>query len=321
MSESDRLYRYNALFANRRLVTRSEILNTLEISEATFKRDLAKLRDQMNTPIVFDREAGGYRLESGSGLVELPGVRFSPQELLALLTVHQLLDDLQPGLLGPKLAPLRERLDEMLHRQGLNPNRVSERVRVVHAGKRRLPLQCFETVAQATLERKRLHITHHNRERDERVEREISPQQLVHYRDNWYVDARCHLRRDIRCFGIDAIEQAQMLDTPADEVDTRALRKSMSASYGIFGGTPKDWAKIRFSPSRALWVRHEEWHPDQRSRLLRDGSLELEVPYSDEREMLADVLRHGPDAQLLGPAGLKRQYRALLAQMAQQAQA
>lgn len=315
MSEADRLYRYNEIFAGRRLVTRDELLHKFEISPATLKRDLAKLRDQMNVPIVFDRDAGGYRLDSASGLVELPGVRFSPQELLALLTVHNLLDQLQPGLLGPKLAPLRERLNDMLRKQGLEPDRVTERVRVVHAGKRQVPPQCFEVVAQATLERKRLRIVHHNRQRDERTERDISPQQLVHYRDNWYVDARCHLRRDIRCFGIDAIDSAVLLEQDADEVDTRELRSAMSASYGIFGGAPKDWAKIRFSRQRALWVRHEQWHPEQRQRLNEDGTLDLELPYSDEREMLGDVLRFGPDAQVLGPVSLKRQHRALVSRM------
>jgi predicted DNA-binding transcriptional regulator YafY len=37
------------------------------------------------------------------------------------------------------------------------------------------------------------------------TEREVSPQRLVHYRDNWYLDAWCHLREDVRSFSIDAI--------------------------------------------------------------------------------------------------------------------
>lgn len=312
MSESSRLYKYQQLFKARRVVSAQDLRDSLEISAATLKRDLAKLRDQMNTPIVYDRDAGGYRIDNASGLVELPGVHFSHEELLGLMTLHGLLEQLQPGLLGPKLAPLRERLDDMLRKQGLEPGTVSERVRVVHAGKREVPLHCFEAVAQATLQRKRLRIVHHNRERNERVPRDISPQQLVHYRDNWYVDARCHLRRDIRCFGIDAIESAEVLDIEADEVDPKALRRSMSASYGIFGGAPKDWAKIRFSPKRSLWVQHEQWHPEQRRWVLKDGSIELEVPYSDEREMLADVLRFGADAQVIGPQALRRQYRAVI---------
>ena len=63
MSEIDRLYAYKTLLRGRRAVPRSEILSRMEISLATFKRDLAKLRDRLNTPIVFDRDLGGYRLD------------------------------------------------------------------------------------------------------------------------------------------------------------------------------------------------------------------------------------------------------------------
>jgi predicted DNA-binding transcriptional regulator YafY len=35
-----------------------------EISLATFKRDIAKMRDRLGTPIVFDKDLGGYRLEA-----------------------------------------------------------------------------------------------------------------------------------------------------------------------------------------------------------------------------------------------------------------
>lgn len=49
MSEIDRLYRYKTLLSHRRAMPREDILAALEISPATFKRDLAKLRDRLGT--------------------------------------------------------------------------------------------------------------------------------------------------------------------------------------------------------------------------------------------------------------------------------
>ena len=74
-------------------------------------------------------------------------------------------------------------------------------------------MKAFETVALATISRKCLRITH-LRERGEKVTRTISPQQLVDYRDNWYVDAWCHLRKGFRSFGVDAIEEVEILSEP-----------------------------------------------------------------------------------------------------------
>ena len=94
MSEVARLYRYKSLLVNRRAVSAADLMAALEISPATFKRDLAKLRDQLRVPIVFDRDLGGYRLEQGHTDSELQGLWFSPQEVLALLTIEQMLTQL-----------------------------------------------------------------------------------------------------------------------------------------------------------------------------------------------------------------------------------
>ena len=305
MSEIDRLYSYRTLLTGRRAVPRDEILSKLEISQATFKRDLAKLRDRLNIPVVFDRDLGGYRLDNTDTRQELPGLWFSQDEILALLTIQNMLEQLEPGLLGPKLKPLQQRLDDMLTGQGLSAETLLQRVRLVHAGKRRLKLKCFELVAKATLERKQITISHFNRQTGKTVERTISPQQLVHYRDNWYVDAWCHLRKEVRSFAVDAITECEQLDVDAKELDADQLRSSMQSGYGIFGGAVKGWAKLKFTPERARWVKHEEWHPDQKGHEESDGSYVLEIPYSDEREILGDILRHGPETKVISPSTLR----------------
>lgn len=315
MSEIDRLYQYKSLLSSRRVMSREDILHKLEISLATFKRDIAKLRDRLHTPIVFDRDLGGYRLEQTDS-TELPGMWFSQDEMLALMTIQSMIVQLEPGLLGPKLKPFQKRLDDMLASQGLDAVTLTQRVRAVHAGKRRLPLSNFETLAKATLERKQVQVEHLNRQTGETVLRDISPQQLVHYRDNWYVDAWCHLRGGLRSFAIDAITRAQLLDKKAKDIDLVAMRQQLDGGYGIFGGTPKAWAQLRFSKARAAWVENEIWHPEQKSQRLPDGRYELLIPYADERELLGDLLRFGAEVEVLGPARLREQIQAEIAKLA-----
>ncbi len=48
----------------------------MEISLATFKRDLAKLRDHLNIPVGFDKNLGGYRVElAGSQKTSRTGLK------------------------------------------------------------------------------------------------------------------------------------------------------------------------------------------------------------------------------------------------------
>ncbi len=85
MSDRARLYAYKALFDSRRLGTKSDMMEVAEVSLATFKRDIAKLRDQMGIPILFDKDRGGYYLDRNNPDTELPGLWFSPEELVGLL--------------------------------------------------------------------------------------------------------------------------------------------------------------------------------------------------------------------------------------------
>ena len=312
MSEIDRYYAYQSLFAGRKAVPKSDFLKKLEISSATFKRDLTMLRDRLNTPIIFDRDLGGYRLENPDAFQQLPGLWFSQEEALALMTIQTMIGQLEPSLLGPKLKPLQTRLNKILETQGADANVLAERIRVVHAGKRSMPLKSFELIAKATVDRKQIEIVHLNRQTGESVKRVISPQQLIHYRDNWYVDAWCHLRGGIRSFSIDAIEKSMLLNDDAKDIDREQLIKTMQSGYGIFGGQAKATAELKFTQTRARWVQHEVWHPDQKGTLHKDGSYTLEVPYSDERELIGDILRLGSDVKVLRPDSLIKQIKDML---------
>ena len=305
MAQFDRIYKYKSMFKRNRLLTKQAILKELEISEATFKRDLDKMRDFYHYHIDYDRFENAYKLMNPDDSYELPGLMFTQKELLALLSIQNMISELEPGLLGPRLMPLQERLSEILEKEGIDAKALTKRVRAVHAGKRRLELKNFQVVAQATFERKRLHIEHYNRSRNEHTHRDISPQQLVHYRDNWYVDAWCHTREKILNFSVDVITECKVLDTAAKEVSQKDIKQAMQSGYGIFGGEAKNWAKLKFTPERARWVQAEEWHPDQKATLHKDGSYTLEIPYSDDRELLGDILLFGPDVEVVGPKQLR----------------
>lgn len=315
MSEIDRLYSYRTLLTGRRAVPRAEILQKMEISLATFKRDLAKLRDRLNIPVVFDKDLGGYRLEVVDSRTELPGLWFSQEEVLALLTIQNMIDQLEPGILGPKLKPLQSRLSSMMASQGLDAQTLVRRVKLVHAGKRRLKLKCFELIAKATIERKQVRVLHYNRQNGQAVDRVISPQQLVHYRDNWYVDAWCHLRKGLRNFAIDAIQECEILGDEAIEVDAQKIKEEVEGGYGIFGGQATEWAKLKFSPQKSRWISREEWHPEQKVNTELDGSFILQIPYSDTRELIADILRHGSEVEVLSPTSLRRELQTVIQKM------
>lgn len=310
ISQTERFYRLRHLLVSGRCVSKASLLHEFGISPATLKRDLAHLRDRMNTPVVWDREARGYRLACEQPVIgtqyELPGLWFSAEEIHALLTMQHLLGHLDAGgLLGPHIAPMMKRLTQVLGEGTEQAADLGRRIRVQTVGARRLHLPHFQAVGSALLRRRRLVIEYHGRGSNQHSEREVSPQRLIHYRDNWYLDAWCHLRRALRSFSADAIGRVQVLNKQAIDVADAELDEVLGAGYGIFAGREVQWATLRFGAERARWVAAESWHPRQRGRFEADGRYVLELPYSDPRELVMDILRHVPEVEVLEPEGLR----------------
>src|SRR5262245_57176248 len=314
MDRTERFYKIHQLLAARGTVKLGVLLDALGVSRATFKRDLEYMRDRLNAPIEWDRETGGYRFAGGEAArSQLPGLWFNPSEVRALLTMQHLLANLQPGLLEPHIKPLLSRLRSLLGSGEHSAEEVERRIRIIHLGARKVALPHFELVANAVLDRQRLQIAYVSRGSNQRTEREISPQRLVQYRENWYCDAWCHLREDLRSFAVDAIQSAAPVDRKAKPIAERDLDEVLASGYGIFSGRKTTWAKLRFTAERARWVSAEAWHPEQKGRFEPDGRYVLELPFSDPRELAMDVLRHGAHVEVLEPASLRDAVRQQLA--------
>lgn len=304
----DRIYELDRILRRARTpVSRAALQERLECSRATVGRIIGEARDCLGAPIEYDRRAGGYRYgESEDGPFELPGLWFNASELYALLAAHQLLANAQPGLLEGDLAPLLARIERTLAARGLGKSEAARRIRILRMAARRVDQGHFRTVAGALVGRRRLELHYHGRVRDELTRRQVSPQRLTHYRENWYLDAWDHGARALRSFSVDRIRRAQATGAAARDIPDAELDKHFASAYGIFAGRPRHTAVLRFSARSARWVADETWHPEQRGRF-EDGHYVLEIPYADSRELVGDILRHGAEVVVVSPPALREE--------------
>ncbi|WP_435103723.1 helix-turn-helix transcriptional regulator [Arhodomonas sp. AD133] len=306
MSRTARIYRIHELLrGNHRPVPFQRLREALEVSDATIKRDIQFLRDRLGAPLEYDPHANGYHYDERDGPFELPGLWLNHSELYALLAAEQLLEAVQPGVLSDRIGPLRSRIRQLLGDSGADAEDFAQRVRIDRVTSRAAPGEAFTLVADATLARRQLAFHYHGRARDRRSHRRVHPQQLIHYRGNWYLSAWCTEQQALRVFSLDRIEGAEILDAPAQDENPTAHDRHLRSSFGIFTGTAESWAVLRFSPHAARWVADEHWHPDQIGHWTPDGQWELQVPYSDPTELIQEVLRHGPDVEVLAPNELR----------------
>src|SRR5258708_31940385 len=155
----DRTERFNKtphLTGERGMVPVKDCLRELEVSLATFKRDIEYMRSRHYAPIVWDRDQGGYRFEeqqADAPKYELPGLWFSPREAQALLTMEHLLENMEPSLLGAHVKPLKARLSALLSPGGPAGGGGRRRIHVIPFGARRPQPHHFQLLSSAALRR------------------------------------------------------------------------------------------------------------------------------------------------------------------------
>ena len=312
MSDMERLHRIKYMIQQRKCVPREDFLSELEISPATFKRDLEYLRSRMQASIVYDRFMGGYKFENSAAeeRIEMPGLWFSEKEATALVLMQHLLSSLdQGGLIGPHIEPLTAIIDGILGQSETSAKELRKRIKVIGMGSRKNSIENFSEIGAALLKRNRLDISYYSKGKDELTERETSPQRLIYYRENWYLDAYCHKRNDLRSFAVDGIRKATLSNKRAEEISDKQCQEHFAESYGIFSGKATQRAKLRFTPEHARWVSGEHWHGQQVGSFDKEGFFNLEFDYNQDPELVMDILKHGSGVEVIGPASLKKRIK------------
>ena len=212
MDKFDRIFRLHRILRSRRTpIPLEDLMARLECSKSTLHRTVNALKDNLNAPVIFDAQGGGYRYSASSNdqTYELPGLWFTPGELQALIVLRRLLKDVGRGLLEDHLSPIAKRLDELVSHKRLNLNQASDRLRFPAIAARPTG-SAFQLAASATLQRKKLWIQYRGRGSNQLTERTISPQRLTHYRENWYLDALDEGKQELRIFAVDRIDRVSL---------------------------------------------------------------------------------------------------------------
>jgi predicted DNA-binding transcriptional regulator YafY len=260
----------------------------------------------MGAPIDYDHTHNGYYYDRSQGDFELPGLWLNAQELQSLLSMNQLLSNLQHGVLDNLIGPVRDRIEKLLQTRQLAGASLAQKVKLKPLNARHLPEATYQLVVQALAQNKQLAIGYAARRGSKEELRTLSAQRLVHYRDNWYCDAWCHNRNALRSFSLDRMHDIRLLDTIALTIDENTLNEHYASSYGMFNGTANETAVLRFSAHAAQWVADEVWHDHQSGQWLADGRYELTIPYRESPELIGEIMRWMPDVEIIAPMKLKQ---------------
>ncbi|PCI53589.1 MAG: transcriptional regulator [Alphaproteobacteria bacterium] len=304
MDKFDRIQQLHRLFLkHRKPIPLSTIADSLECTERNARRLIDLMHDWVGAPLEYDRQSRGWHYNSDDEF-ELPGLWLTSDELHSLSLLLDILDQFGNKSLISELQPVKNNIYKLLKSRGVNPSLFASHIKVLPIGNRQLAGKIFNRVSEALLHKQCLHI-HYQDYKHKLSKRTVSPQNLIYYRENWYLDAWCHLRESLRTFSISRITFAEVVDEKTKSIDQKHLQEHLASSYGIFSGKGKHTARLRFSREIAREISMQQWHPEQQGEWDGDDYL-LSFPYSSDKELLQDLLRHTPNVYVESPVKLRK---------------
>ena len=233
---STRLFSVLELLQAHTHLTGSEIADRLEVDGRTVRRYMTRLQE-MGIPIETAKgRYGGYRLEQS---FKLPPLVFQSDEILALTM----------GLLFTRrlnLSGVAAASDRAMHKiERVMPPRMVEQMetlsQVVEMDKPEewytLSADIVLNISQAVLDQRTIWIRYGDREK-QGTSRKVDPYALVFMIGMWYVAGYCQLRKALRTFRVDRIQDLKILSTsfekPADFDANRYVEESIAR-------TPNNW--------------------------------------------------------------------------------
>lgn len=311
MEKLDRLQQLHRILSSRRTpISKRELAERLECTERSVTRYLDELRDRFFTPLEYEQGRGWYYSPDKTQQFELPGLWLTEGDIQSLLLLLDILQSFSNGLINQELQAIEKRINQLLEERGIERSELDAKVRIIPQGNRVIPDKHLYQVFAALMANKQLNMVYSDYS-NRKTQRSISPQRLVYYRDNWYLDAWCHLRNELRSFSLARTLKLYPGQKNAKAVPVTELDAYFNDGYGVFAGEAKYTAKLRFFPEIAREIAKQQWHPQQQGEWDGNDYL-LSFPYSDDRELIQDILRHTPHVYVEAPAALRKKVQTRL---------
>jgi predicted DNA-binding transcriptional regulator YafY len=170
----------------------------------------------------------------------------------------------------------------------------------------------FVKVIHEALEGRRvLQLLYHPRDQLP-AERKVNPYAVHLHNGSFYVIGYCHLRKSIRTFVVDRMQKIKLTEESFSRPLDFSLESYLRHSFGMFTEELVR-VKVRFQKSLTRYLLERRWHPSQKNKKLKDGSLELAFEVAGTKEIKTWIMGFGSLAKVLEPGSLIEEIKGDLA--------
>jgi predicted DNA-binding transcriptional regulator YafY len=272
----------------------------------TLRRDLAAI-EALGCPLVTERFDGQVRWKLLEGSRNIPALRLSPTELMALTVSRRLIAPLEGTELHASLQSALGKASAALPPQGLELAQQLESAFSVGLGSHkryRHHREVVERITQAIVHKTRIQMRYDSASRGRMTRREVDPYRLWYASGGLYLVGYCHLRKEPRMFAVERIKSVTPTELPYQIPLHFDFDAFIEDALTVMRG-PRISVELEFDKPTAAWVKDRVWHPSQQLKRVSQGRMQMTLSVADSREVVGWVLSFGGGARVVRPDSLR----------------
>ncbi len=311
MNKTERLFATLLLLQVKKRIPPTEIAAHFEVSIRTVYRDIQALSES-GVPIMSERGRGCAVMEG----YFLPPLLFTPKEATILWIGTEFVRDQTDASYKKDAESAFLKIESVL----------PEKIRIeIQELKKKISLRYrepsflqrettfIEQIKEATLKRNVIRMKYHSSSRGVISERMVEPLGLIFSDGFWYLVAYCRMRKDIRSFRTDRIQNLSILEETFKQRTDFSIQNYISLDRSgqrrIRSEIP---IKILFTPEAAKKAKDQiPWLIVEEERAT-DGNVVLTLHLEDLTWVVGWILSFGMEAKVLSPRLLKERIRQFL---------
>lgn len=281
------------------------LVEEFEISGRTAYRVIEYMEDRLQAPLKYNSKRRGYFYTDAA--FEIPGHWISETNILALSLAVRLASTIPDPALKDDLCRLINRVTGVVGKNSrAYLQQLDSKVSVKNIEYAMVDTGTFRQTVESLFAGRALHITYHSPHQGTTSTRSVHPLHLMHYMGSWHLIAWCGKKLEVRDFALARIREIAPADEPLPvPTGLGDIKEYTRKHFGIMQSGATSRAVLQFSPAISPRIAEQRWHPEQKIETGPDGSLRLEFPVADFRELVRIILSHGAEVSVIEPEELK----------------
>jgi predicted DNA-binding transcriptional regulator YafY len=296
-----------------------ELSRLFGVSRRTLFRDFKELQNIGIQP-QFSPEHQGYHIDSEQFL---PPVNLNLQEALSvLLLVHKMRGQIQLPFKNAALMAALKIESNLPPRVRRYCESALEKITAKANAQAPAPNtpgldSVFGKLQSALALRHKVYIKYDSLFDGQVIDCDLSPYHLFYNQRAWYVVGHSSVHKEVRCFKLNRIKEALVLDESHKDGESFNLADYIGRAWSMIPEGRIYDVHLRFAPKVANNVAEVQWHNSQTITRNKDGSVTISFRVDGLGEIVWWILGYGDQVEVLAPVQLRKRVAETAQKMAE----